>query len=377
MQISQKSPQTFKGYGARPLEYLIIRPHRRINNTDIIKELGKVADKNGIKLILDGDHITDKIPVRKEQFAKYKTDMFVWAQDRLYFYKNKLFNSMSEDNGTILNRHLGLEPKNVDPYHFIAGGNLFFINDRGKEKILVGASESTRKVNNLFGGGTFIKVPQANFHIDMFVRPLKDNVILVADDDMTLNILYMAYNKLQSLVDKGRANEMYRKVLGKLDKVAHNMSNGKFWTEYESTHQVIKTLMAEKFKVVRVPGRVYSYKKDSDINDYINFMNAIVHEKQNGELVYITNDINFEEDFGISYSVAKKIGLDLKRIFRDAVKDYIKPENVFFIRGSKGAEQGDISSILKKYCGGIHCMTVEVPKGILPENISEKFDKCI
>ena len=44
-------------------------------------------------------------------------------------------------------------------------------------------------MNKIFGTQDVAFVPQADFHIDLFLRPLKNGKILVADDEMSLNFL--------------------------------------------------------------------------------------------------------------------------------------------------------------------------------------------
>lgn len=86
-------------------------------------------------------------------------------------------------------------------------------------------------------------------------------------------------------------------------------------------------------------------------------MNAIVHEKSDGELVYITNKSVLDEFCGITPEVSEKLNFSFEKMFENCVKEYVKPENIHYI-----SSDGYIPTLLERDChGGIHCLTAEVP----------------
>ena len=67
-----------------------------------------------------------------------------------------------------------------------AGGNMFFIknNNTGNEDLLVGADDAkeisqSTNIRSILGVDKVDVVPQMDFHIDMFLRPLQDKNILI------------------------------------------------------------------------------------------------------------------------------------------------------------------------------------------------------
>ena len=127
-------------------------------------------------------------------------------------------------------------------------------------------------------------------------------------------------------------------------------------SQYIHTSKVQEELADAGYNVVKVPGRIFDYINDSDgilPQHILNYMNGIVHEDKNGDLVYITNKSNLNKYCGITEKVAQKIGFDFQTEFVNSVKDYIKPENIYFV---------DSKMFLKNYEGGIHCLAAEMPK---------------
>ena len=127
-------------------------------------------------------------------------------------------------------------------------------------------------------------------------------------------------------------------------------------SQYIHTSKVQEELADAGYNVVKVPGRIFDYINDSDgilPQHILNYMNGIVHENKNGDLVYITNKSNLNKYCGITDNVAQKIGFDFQTEFINSVKDYIKPENIYFV---------DSKMFLKNYEGGIHCLVAEMPK---------------
>ena len=129
-------------------------------------------------------------------------------QDAIYFLKGKiLVDDCTSPSFDALGETLGFKKEEVPARNFVAGGNLYILRDGEDEKILVGKSANIKNVLKMFPNREIIRLPQADFHIDLFVRPLKENVVLVADDDMMLDMLKRAAGKLEELVEQSEGDE--------------------------------------------------------------------------------------------------------------------------------------------------------------------------
>lgn len=340
---------SFKGYDARPLKYLVMRDTNILKTKPVAKELEEIGKKHGFQVLFDGYELLDKVP--SDNFNSRMT--FPWLQDVVHFMKNKIITSPDNTNTPKnLKNFFDKEIESVPLSEFVKGGNLYFIKLGEKEKILVGKDDCL-KAMKLFKRNEITQIPQADFHIDLFIRPLKDGKILVADDRMTLNILKNARKNLEKEDDLS-INE----TLMRLDYIIEGMED--VIKTGKSTKSVIKKLEKEGYKPIRVPGRIVRDSEVGNLKNIMNFMNAIVHENPDGDLVYITNNSSFVDGLHLDKNLAKKVGLDIKENFINAIKNYIKPENIYFVKGGQNFEE-DIEFILRTQDGGIHCLTAEVP----------------
>ena len=87
-------------------------------------------------------------------------------------------------------------------------------------------------------------------------------------------------------------------------------------------------------------------------------MNSCVTLDNNGEIVFITNKDSLAKGLGLTDKIKSELGLDFESIFKESVKDYIKPENIYFLSGKNNA-LGD--KLLLERQGGLHCITMEIP----------------
>ena len=340
---------SFKGYDARPIKYLVMRDTNLLKTKPVAKELEEIGKKHGFKVLFEGYDILDKVP--SDNFNSKMT--FTWMQDIIYFLKDKILTSDFIHSRNFSN-YLKQPIENIPLKNFVKGGNLYFIKSGEKEKIIVGKNDCI-KAMKLFKRNEITQIPQADFHIDLFIRPLKDGKILVADDKMTLKILQNAQKNLAKEMDTSTDE-----VLLKLDYLIDGMKN--VIKTGKSTHSVIKKLQKEGYTPIRVPGRIVRDDQTGNLKNILNFMNAIVHEAPNGDLIYITNHTSLVEGLYLDKKIAQKVGLDMTEQFKNAVKKHIKPENIYFVKGGKNSEE-DIEFILRSQDGGIHCLTAEIPKG--------------
>ena len=102
---------------------------------------------------------------------------------------------------------------------------------------------------------------------------------------------------------------------------------------------------------------VYAYQSE-DLVQTLNYINALVVVNDNDKMVYITNKSKLDEKFGITKEIEEKYGFSTEQYFKDAISEYIKPENVHFISGHANS----IAEDLERLAGGIHCKICEIPE---------------
>lgn len=264
--------------------------------------------------------------------------------------------------------------KMLDNTH-LRGGNYFITkNKSGEDEVLIGADElkkfNEEQIQQMLKVDKIHVIPQMDYHMDLYLRPLDNGKILIADDKLTKQMLAEGFNKIQEAALKLQVQKRPEE-LRKLEKpfvqtgvYTNGIDDVVKSNNFAQTEETAKVLEDAGFDVIRVPGRLYETRTSGLKNGVFlihlfNFMNANVLPNKNGELVYITNKSNIDEEvFGITPEIEKLTGFSVQKSFVQAIKPYIKPENIYFISGDNNI----MSENLKSYQGGIHCMCSEVPK---------------
>ena len=135
-------------------------------------------------------------PKKKVNGFKSSENAIKWAQDIATVTPNKnvLTNSTWYALGEGIAQKHGSKPV-YSSYHHISGGNLFYVKNGLEENLLLGMDEKNRhkgqtaRMKKLFGVDKIMYVPQMDYHLDLFIRPLDKKRILVANDDMTIKML--------------------------------------------------------------------------------------------------------------------------------------------------------------------------------------------
>lgn len=368
---------SFGGYNARALKGVVMRNSIGFDMSKIASQMSAIGDKHGFDVICES-RLADKKPCKNPSFFRKILNAITgenleydhpWVQDILYFTKDKMLIEKPEGiNHQRLCEMFHIGRKDVPFRDFISGGNLFLLQDGDAQKILMGSSEKYGKARGLFKKSDITVLPQADFHIDLFVRPLKNNVVIVADDNMTLSMLEAAKDKLESFMHQGK-KDWLDKIYKKLCTIIKNMRSARESGNFADTDEVISTLQRNGYEVVRTAGRIYHDRVSRfNIHGYfihkLNFINAVAATDKSGEIVYISNKTNLLEELGLTPKLAQELGLDFESKFKDSVKEYIKPENIYFIEGADKADPiiyDNIAQILEKCHGGIHCLCAEIP----------------
>lgn len=361
MQITNNTPQTFKGYGARPLNGLFMRYTNVAGFNKVAEQLEKFGQKQGFDVFVQTHDFVLKNNVHMlPQFQKIRGGSeYIWCQDNVTFLPNGAFIT----NPHVVNK-FGLEVqkklgfKSLIPREHVAGGNYFIINNNGNNELLLG-SEDVKYISELveqLGVNSIKLLSQADFHLDLFIRPLKNNDVLVTDDKMWMDKISEIIERIsqdKALFKDGKVKKVYNKLCEIKKQLTIMFAP---ISQYVKPSVIQEELVNFGYNPIRVPGRIFDYKNTDEgiIPQHIlNYMNAIVHENKDGELVYITNKSNLNKYCGITEEMAKKIGFDFESEFINSVKDYIKPENIYFV---------NTQTMLKHYEGGVHCLAAEMPK---------------
>lgn len=356
----------FTGLDARPIKALVIRDIGAGKSfTKLVNEISDIGEKSGFDVFVQN---SEKIMKGREyKFNPFKVlpneFYFPWAQDNLTFLPNgkMLANYFLKSINQVVENFT--QRPLVDLKHHIQGGNFFIVNNNKKNSLLLGKDEleyyNLDKIKKELDVENIYPISQPDFHIDLGIRPLKNKVVLVNDDNMLSEALHNAITNAKEFAYKNCDAEV-REVQHILEEMKEVFEIGRLKNEYKNTEKIIQELQDYGFKTVRVPGcfnRASFYGDVNDENHYMaNFMNAIVHEKSDGSLVYITNKSLLDDMAHITPEVEKKIGFSFHSLFKNSIKDYVKPEDIYFVSGD-----GYVPMSLERSQGGIHCLCAEVP----------------
>lgn len=399
---------SFKGYDARPLKGVIMNK----NCLGIADEMAEIGKKEGFKIFTV---IKDKF-VATPPIYSANTD-FLWAQDYWTILPHKLLANNYNSKFETIKRGLGLSTDftekiahQIQEYNdfnnslinvlygnkqnkekiakekerlltiqediffktqktHIQGGNSFIIKGTEKDELIIGKNELEKfdidEICAMYNVDKVTVLPQMDYHLDLFIRPLDNKRILLTDDNMTLNIIKEACENLRKFIDEFGNSPIYNleKIYSRLTQNYANFSNIVSINNRPKAEEIEKILTDNGYEVIKVPGRVYKYSMEtanSDMNHLCNYINAVALKNNNDNLVYITNHSKIENLLGVPKEIAELIGFNFEKSFIKSIEKYVDKEHIYFING----KQNVISTILTKLQGGIHCMCCEIPDTI-------------
>lgn len=364
----------FKGYDARPLKAVVMTISDDPNALGVIKEMADIGEKSGFSVFFSkgGDYLYKNFKSIQKAFEeklpiiKYNK----WAQDRAVLTpKKEIITDGLESNNSFARKIRALSDGKIqETEDYIEGGNIFFVKNGDKNEMLLGAEDLPgRTVTGLqkaYGVDKVHILPQADYHLDLFYRPLNDKKILIADDRLTLKGIRKgisgAKKYLKAHPESNPETQAVKKVQEKLEDILKKFKEDKKLNHNFQADEIEPILKEKGFEPIRVPGRLYytipNYKRD-DLVHSMNYINAVVHEKPDKTLTYITNKSSLNEDCGITPEIAKKIGFDFEEMFVQSLKPHIKKEDVHFVSGTKN----HMAKLLEDEAGGIHCLCNEIP----------------
>jgi len=330
----------FKGYFACPIKELHIQPNFQKRFPTMLSELNKKCGKYFKVVVQLTNGITsdvNRLDLKESNCIEGSTK-FCWGQDNKLFFEDNslgiLMKNQKPSGAKSLAGHLGL--KSVLINSNVEGGNCFLGKKLNGENFALVGVDALHKSNKAEVAKSIKVKPenlyvisQPDFHIDMVVRPLVYPYVLVGD------------HKLASkMADKNSLNKFQRTQLNQLEKSREETIK---YCEYASVDKVVSELEKQGFIPIRVPGMVGRNKA--------NFMNAIVHQEPNGDLIYITNKTHLD----------KKVGLNFEKMFEQDLKSKApNVKEVVFVDGD-GLLQDNLAIGNGENGGGIHCMSSENP----------------
>jgi len=247
----------------------------------------------------------------------------------------------------------------------IKGGNYFITKEN---EVLIGKNELKKfdidTLKAIFQTDKIHIIPQADYHLDLFIRPLKDKKVLVADDETMLKTLCYGFEKIRQALIKSTPSERnkFQKAFVHIGAYMQQFREILKNNPYANMNKVEKALENAGYQPIKVPARLFevygdeNYKDKCILKQLLNYTNAQVHINDNGETVYITNKSNLDEKLGLTKEIQKLTGFSLEKAFFDAVKPYV--DKMYFVSGKNNALSEEL---LAKQYGGIHCMGAEIP----------------
>lgn len=358
-----KNKFSFKGHSAASLKALYLqsstsnfRFYGKV--LEAATELSSIGKKEGFDVFIHSNGVLYNRTQSRKRPPIFEQSS-IWMQDcNIILPNNKLGILMENDYGRIVesnNLSSAIKKDSKKIFFKIQGGNSFTgKKNNGEHYILIGdnsiianelgsakfiqkwenadveqkrvlsqkareqlAQETGIKASNIYFApqSKTNKMGAVDFHIDMVVRPLEYPYILVNDPKLVIS-------EYKKRVTNAEQSEF---ILENLEREQNNFV-------IAPAEKLVQELSEQGFKPIRVPG--VFWRKTT------NFMNSIVHKRQDGGLVYITNHSYAYDD------------MDYNKIFRDYIKKNV-PEikKIFFVK----------NHLLEEGTGGIHCMTMEEP----------------
>jgi hypothetical protein len=218
----------------------------------------------------------------------------------------------------------------------------------------------------MYGVDKVTVLPQMDFHLDLFIRPLDNKRILLADDSMTSNILLSGLSKFKTFIDSlpSDQREKYLENYHKMNKFVNSFINTDIKSNtFSDVNKVFKKLEQAGYDVIRFPGRIYRTNKIANseneicLTHFCNYMNANALKNKDDKMVYITNKSDIDEKMGLTPELAEAIGFSFEQSVLDELSKYIDLKHVYLVSG----DNNFVQKMLTNYQGGIHCVCSEVP----------------
>ena len=311
---------SFTGYQSVPLKNLYLEENYCDEFIDELREVAK-EENFGVKLTYDND---------------------MWLQDSKTIIERNGKPYCIASSGVSNNFMQNMKCYDIQgekTWGCLAGGDTFLGKfENGKKWLITGkkygiSKGSIERISELYNVPLenifFISPP--NFHLDMSLRPIDKNNVLVNDFDLV--------KKALPYLDDG-SDEFSHYKQNTLNYIEYMKKN------YSSADEICNELKSYGFNPIRVPG-VWGSE--------VNFMNAIANQHNDGTFSYITNSSK------CSISFYEKMEKYFEIYLKTKVPNVRK---VYFIEGNNFKNPSVFNymmNTLDNKNGGIHCMSLEEP----------------
>lgn len=361
MNVQSINNTSFKGYDARPLKGFFMGAESQ----GVLNEMQNIGKKEGFKIYTKLRNVPHQICGEYMRgYGGFET-METWAQDLWTFCKRKLLTSSSNNAQKIAN-YFGASQTHVGNH--LAGGNFFIVNNNGEDELIVGKDALEKftldDLKKIYEVNKVHILPQMDFHIDLFIRPLDKKRVLVADDNLSLQILKKGLNDFKTYTkDKGDDKSFIANlIINRFNELISKFKTSVSTNIRPQVEEIVKVLNVGGFEPIRVPGRIYDTlvfnQNDVFITHDCNYINANVLLNNDGELVYITNKSNIDSCLGLDADYAEDFGFRFEKEFIKSIEPYVRPDKIYFVDGENYYISKDL---LKNSQGGVHCLCAEIP----------------
>lgn len=229
---------------------------------------------------------------------------------------------------------------------YIEGGNALITNNsKGEPSVILGEDtlyctlqalnlkptpENIKKAKKIIANElhldakNVVYIPQIDFHIDMYYRPLHNGQIAVPDYSFAINMLQNN--------DFGIDEDSKKYLISRLQYANNNLGDILKDAEKELTKNNYEIIKVPCFSIPRFNDG--SYQEDRKKLKNINYMNGICGTTTNGKTFYITNSSGY-----------KKLDFRMKQFFK-----LIGIDKPYFVSTQK----------LLRFNGGLDCITQEM-----------------
>ena len=395
MKINSIKNISFKGYDAAPLKNLYMLSFVDRGQSNVRRELTKIGEKENFNVAIEFDgnlYAKEETPQKIDGgiYYKWSQDNKVFMNNGVNSYLLTPVNQRRTKYENQLGNILGIETKKSKT--IFAGGNIFLGKKQDGEKyILIGEDvieetainehfaeygffvNNTQEIDNIKNGkiledddsyGIFptkkefeerkeeyleraksvisddfdvkkeniFVVPQQEFHIDMFLRPIGYPYILVNSEE-----------KAKELVQNNLGfSEEDSDILSETQRYYSLQKKGK---DVINTDEVIEALKLQGFEPIEIGG-IFG------LDGMANFMNAVVNKHQDGTITYITTSTKCEKE---DYS-------KLEKQFDKQLKEKVPNlKRIYHIHGGRAGQINIMMENLLELSGGLHCLTCEEP----------------
>lgn len=363
MNISSSMNTSFKGYEAKTLKGVLMS----YNSYGLADRMAEIGKKEGFKVFVSDNFRDLKPPTDIPEVIK-SCEKQLWIQDLCSILKNKIDVKMKFDEFKNLAKFFNKDLTSSGCR--IAGGNMFFVKDNNKDTLLVGDDElrflTPERIKQVYDVETVISLPQMDYHIDLFIRPLDNKNVLVADDGETLKVLREGRQKVFAKLEEDPNNNTYKNILQNIDRAITKFQDMIGLNPYPRARWVKEKLEENGFNPISVPGRMYTsdqvYNGKQLLTYSCNYMNAVAGKNANGDMYYITNKSGIDNNLGLTDGISKQLGFSFEDSFVKSLSPYVNPEHIYFVRGE---DNFVVKDMLQKYMGGIHCACAEIPQEVV------------